>query len=102
MASFRIGTIDLGDKVFYSSQLDRYILADSLFGAQSILEQQRLKGGPLEFICQLTDASKLLHKGGCHVYIVHGHAEYVADTILVCGSPKGMDTRKHIAITYVR
>ena len=101
MADFRIGSLSLGDKIFYSEKWDRYVLAKDAVKAKHILSQLRLEEPTMKLVCTLTEASNILHRGGSHVYVISGSKEYIADTLLVYGSPRGMDSIHPLKVTYV-
>lgn len=102
MAGFYIGNIFLGEEIFYSESADHYVLAPSISQAEEVLTIQGLPATDIKHACTLTEASRLLHRLGARVTVVHNGYTHVVDTVLALGVPKGLDTTKPCHIIYRR
>ena len=102
MAGFYIGNVFLGEHIFYAEHADHYVLAPSLSQAEEILTVQGLPISDIKHACTLTAASKLMHRLGSRMSVVHNGCTHVVDTVLALGVPKGLDTTKPCHITYRR
>ena len=98
--SFNGNVMKLGDKIFYSSTTDIYILASSLAEAKEIGLIIRSESLDLKQLWALTADDEVLHKGGIVVYVSHNGKLKPAYTNLVFGSKRGIDSTKSLKVIY--
>ena len=101
MATFKIGKVALGDVVF-STEEGRFVLAKNQIMAISILDKLRVSAKGLRKVCTLTEANVVVHRNGATVCASHKGEVYELDTVLVFGSPRGLDTTCPNRVVYKR
>lgn len=101
MGTFKVGSVELGEEV-YKTESGRFILAPNQQVALDIVKQLRLTDKSVEFYVKLNDANVLTHRLGSTV-TAHKSGELITmDTVLVFGSPRGLDTTRPNKVVYKR
>lgn len=101
MGTFKIGRVELGEKVYCTEQ-NRMVLAPDVHTAKEVLKQLRVPYDSLTLYATLSDACYVAHRLGTTV-VAHKAGELlVMDTVLVFGSPRGLDTTRPNKVTYKR
>lgn len=100
MATFKIGRVELGDTVFKNNE-GRFILAKDAHTAKLICSKLRVDDDVSE-VCSLNADTTVLHRNGFTVFTTHRDKSYELDTVLVFGSPRGLNTTCSNKVVYKR
>lgn len=100
MGTFKIGSTSLGDKVFLVNN-DRYVLAPDMYVAKDIIKQLRIELKSIELYTTLNDSCIVVHRMGSTVTTQKSGKLLVMDTVLVFGSPRGLDTSCPHKVVYM-
>lgn len=101
MGTLKIGSVSLGDTI-YCFDDERFVLAPDESVAKEIMEQLRIHWSKVECIGEVTSTCKATHRLGTTISVVKSGVLYVLDTVLVFGSPRGLDTTVPNKIVYKR
>lgn len=101
MGTFKIGNVTLGDKVFCANG-NRYVLAPDISMAKDIMKQLRINVETLSLYTTLNESCSLVHRLGSTVTTQKSGELLVMDTVLVFGSPRGLNTTCPNKVVYTR